>query len=51
MSQPSKCLKIHVFSEGYFAIPVECKYLSEALETFITISFTKDEIRQYLSIK
>ena len=29
--------------DGSFVIHVEYKYLSEALETFITISFTKDE--------
>ena len=45
VSQPSKCLKFMTFRGGCFVIHVECKYLSEALETFITISFTKDDIR------
>ena len=45
VSQLSKCLKFMTFREGCFVIHVEYKYLIEALETFITISFTKDEIR------
>ena len=45
VSQPSKCLKFMTFREGCFVIHVEYKYLSEALEIFITISFSKDEIR------
>ena len=36
VSQPGKCLKFMTFREG-------CKYLSEALETSITINFTKGE--------
>ena len=50
VSQPSKCLKFMTFREGCFVIHVEYKYLSEALEIFIiTISFTKDEIREHQS--
>ena len=45
VSQPSKCLKFMTFWEGCFVIDVEYKYLSDALETFITISFTKYQIR------
>ena len=30
------------FREGCFVIHVECRYLSEAPETFKTISFTKE---------
>ena len=44
VSQPSKCLKFMTFQEGCFVIHVEYKYLSGALETFITIIFTKDDI-------
>ena len=45
VSQPSKCLKFMTFRKGCFVIHVEYKYLSEAVETFITISCAKDEIR------
>ena len=41
VSQPSKCIKFMSFWEGYFAIPVECKYLSEALETIYHHQFYK----------
>ena len=34
VSQPIKCLNFMTFREGRFVIHVECKYLSEALETF-----------------
>ena len=51
MPQLSKCLKFMTFREGRFVIHVEYKFLSEALETFITISFTKNEMRCYQSIR
>ena len=34
VSQLSKCLKFMTFREGVLKHAVECKYLSEALETF-----------------
>ena len=45
VSQPSKCLKFMTFREGCFITHVEYKYLSEAFETFFTVSFTKDDKR------
>ena len=51
VSQPSECLKFMTFREGCFVIHVEYKYLSETLETFYHHQFSKDEIRQYQSIR
>ena len=34
MSQPSKCLKFMTFGSDVLSYGIECKYLSEALETF-----------------
>ena len=41
VSQPSKCLEFMTFREGCFVMHVECKYLSEALETFFHHQFYK----------
>ena len=50
VSHLSKCLKLMTFGRDVLKHAVRCKYLVKLLRLFITISFTKDERRLFLSI-